>query len=242
MKILQYVFSFFLLLIVVGCSNDPEEVINDFKKELDEVNEISQIKSAFESKGFKSVEEAAAYANSLIQDIKPISRAINEDDYVERISPEVMEVIESMKNIKVDTEASPETLRLQLKKIVQNSTLSPNSQEYNILMNSVDIAVEAIYYVMELEAPKATTRGFWGTAWKVVKCVAGNCRIRGIRCGWWCRSWYCHTTCYRYSIGNRFRWVERRLSRSCYFLLKHEKKHSDNDLLSINIHYNPTAC
>lgn len=81
MKILQYVFSFFLLLIVVGCSNDPEEVINDFKKELDEVNEISQIKSAFESKGFKSVEEAAAYANSLIQDIKPISRAINEDDY-----------------------------------------------------------------------------------------------------------------------------------------------------------------
>ena len=50
------------------------------------------------------------------------------------------------------------------------------------------------------------------------------------------------TTCYRYSIGNRFRWVERRLSRSCYFLLKHEKKHSDNDLLSINIHYNPTAC
>ena len=37
MKILQYVFSFFLLLIVVGCSNDPEEVINDFKKEWDEV-------------------------------------------------------------------------------------------------------------------------------------------------------------------------------------------------------------
>ena len=238
MKILQYVFSFFLLLIVVGCSNDPEEVINDFKKELDEVNEISQIKSAFESKGFKSVEEAAAYANSLIQDIKPISRAINEDDYVERISPEVMEVIESMKNIKVDTEASPETLRLQLKEIVQNSTLSPNSQEYNILMNSVDIAVEAIYYAMELEAPKATTRGFLGTAWKVVKCVAGTAgsaglgAVGGAGVG----------TCYRYSIGNRFRWVERRLSRSCYFLLKHEKKHSDNDLLSINIHYNPTAC
>ena len=168
MKILQYVFSFFLLLIVVGCSNDPEEVINDFKKELDEVNEISQIKSAFESKGFKSVEEAAAYANSLIQDIKPISRAINEDDYVERISPEV------------DTEASPETLRLQLKEIVQNSTLSPNSQEYNILMNSVDIAVEAIYYAMELEAPKATTRGFWGTAWKVVKCVAGTAGSAGL--------------------------------------------------------------
>lgn len=180
MKILQYVFSFFLLLIVVGCSNDPEEVINDFKKELDEVNEISQIKSAFESKGFKSVEEAAAYANSLIQDIKPISRAINEDDYVERISPEVMEVIESMKNIKVDTEASPETLRLQLKEIVQNSTLSPNSQEYNILMNSVDIAVEAIYYAMELEAPKATTRGFLGTAWKVVKCVAGTAGSAGL--------------------------------------------------------------
>ncbi len=98
-------FSFFLLLIVVGCSNDPEEVINDFKKELMKLTK-SQIKSAFESKGFKSVEEVAAYANSLIQDIKPISRAINEDDYVERISPEVMEVIESMKNIKVDTEAS----------------------------------------------------------------------------------------------------------------------------------------
>ncbi len=169
MKILQYVFSFFLLLIVVGCSNDPEEVINDFKKELDEVNEISQIKSAFESKGFKSVEEAAAYANSLIQDIKPISRAINEDDYVERISPE-------------------------------------------------------------------------GDGMESSEMCCRNCRIRGIRCGWWCRSWYCHTTCYRYSIGNRFRWVERRLSRSCYFLLKHEKKHSDNDLLSINIHYNPTAC
>ena len=241
MKILQYVFSFFLLLIVVGCSNDPEEVINDFKKELDEVNEISQIKSAFESKGFKSVEEAAAYANSLIQDIKPISRAINEDDYVERISPEVMEVIESMKNIKVDTEASPETLRLQLKEIVQNSTLSPNSQEYNILMNSVDIAVEAIYYAMELEAPKATTRGFLGTAWKVVKCVAGTAGSAGLGAvgGAGVAT---HTTCYRYSIGNRFRWVERRLSRSCYFLLKHEKKHSDNELLSINIHYNPTAC
>ena len=56
------------------------------KKELDEVNEISQIKVPLKVRGFKSVEEAAAYANSLIQDIKPISRAINEDDYVERIS------------------------------------------------------------------------------------------------------------------------------------------------------------
>ena len=46
-----YSMFFFLLLIVVGCSNDSEEVINDFKKELDEVSEISQIKSAFESKG-----------------------------------------------------------------------------------------------------------------------------------------------------------------------------------------------
>lgn len=180
MKTLKYLFPLFLLFVIVSCSNDSEEVTINSKNELTEFSEIAQIKSAFESKDFKSVEEASAYANSLIQGIKPISRAINEDDYVENISPELMGVIESMKNIKADTESSPEALRIQLKEIVKNSTLSPTSTEYGILIYSVDIAIEAIYYAMELEAPEATTRGFWDTAWKVVKCVAGTAGSAGL--------------------------------------------------------------
>lgn len=98
MKALKYFLPLFLIF-VVSCSNDSEEVINSSKNESTKFNEITQIKSAFESKDFQSIKEASAYANSLIQDIKPISRAINEDDYIENTSPKVLEVIESMKNI-----------------------------------------------------------------------------------------------------------------------------------------------
>ena len=62
----------------------------------------------------------------------PISRAINEDDYIENTSPKVLEVIESMKNLKADTEASPEALRIQLKEVIKNSSLSPTSTEYSL--------------------------------------------------------------------------------------------------------------
>lgn len=96
MKALKYFLPLFLIF-VVSCSNDSEEVINSSKNESTKFNEITQIKSAFESKDFQSIKEASAYANSLIQDIKPISRAINEDDYIENTSPKVLEVIESMK-------------------------------------------------------------------------------------------------------------------------------------------------
>lgn len=180
MKTLKFFLPLFLLMFVVSCSNNFEEVINSSKNESTEFNEITQIKSAFESKDFQSIKEASVYANSLIQDIKPISRAINEDDYIENISPEVLEVIESMKNIKADTEASPEALRIQLKEVIKNSSLSPASTEYSILIYSVDIAIEAIYYAMELEAPEAKTRGFWNSAWKVVKCIAGTAGSAGL--------------------------------------------------------------
>lgn len=180
MKALTYFLSLFVMFVVVSCSSDSEEATKSSKNEPTKFNEITQIKSAFESKDFQSIEEASAYANSLIQDIKPISRAINEDEYIENVSPEVWEVIDNMRNIKADTEASPEALRTQLKEIVKNSSLSPSSTEYGILMYSVDIAIEAIYYAMELEAPEATTRGFWGSAWKVVKCVAGTAGSAGL--------------------------------------------------------------
>lgn len=180
MKTLKFFLPLFLLMFVVSCSNNSEEAINSSKNESTEFNEITQIKSAFESKDFQSIKEASVYANSLIQDIKPISRAINEDDYIENISPEVLEVIESMKNIKADTEASPEALRIQLKEVIKNSSLSPASTEYSILIYSVDIAIEAIYYAMELEAPEAKTRGFWNSAWKVVKCIAGTAGSAGL--------------------------------------------------------------
>lgn len=85
-----------------------------------------------------------------------------------------------MKNIKADTEASPEALRIQLKEVIKNSSLSPASTEYSILIYSVDIAIEAIYYAMELEAPEAKTRGFWNSAWKVVKCIAGTAGSAGL--------------------------------------------------------------
>ena len=150
MKALKYILSIFLLSIIVSCSNDSEEVINSSKNESTKFNEITQIKSAFESKDFQSIKDASAYANSLIQDIKPIS------------------------------EASPEALRIQLKEVIKNSSLSPTTTEYSILMYSVDIAIEAIYYAMELEAPEATTRGFWSSAWKVVKCVAGTAGSAGL--------------------------------------------------------------
>lgn len=177
MKALKYLFLASLIFVNTGCNNDLEEVTSNSKTESTEFSEIIQIKSAFKNKDFNSIEEASTYANSLIQDIKPISRAVNEDDYV---SPEVMDVIESMKNIETNTESSPEALRIQLKELVKNSTLSPTSTEYGILMYSVDIAIEAIYYAMELESPEAKTRGFWSSAWKVVKCVAGTAGSAGL--------------------------------------------------------------
>ena len=163
MKTLKTLLPFLFLSVMLSCSNDTDEQTKADQSSTVVSTEISQIRSALESKDFKSVEEAAAYTNSLINNIKPTSRAINEDDYLEKMSPEVMQVIESMKDVKVDTDSSPEVLRFQLKKIINDSKLSKESQEYTLLINSVDIAIEAIYYSMNLEAPQATTRGFWGS-------------------------------------------------------------------------------
>lgn len=69
-----------------------------------------------------------------------------------------------MKNIKPNTDKSPEALRLQLKEVINKSNLSKESQEYLILTNSVDIAIEAI----------------WSSAWQVVKCVAGTAGSAGL--------------------------------------------------------------
>ncbi|MGL5014903.1 MAG: hypothetical protein ACRC6V_11515 [Bacteroidales bacterium] len=176
----KFILPFLFIFILSSCSNESEELATDSKNTQIEVDEISQIKNAFESKGFKTIEEAALYANSLVQQIKPISKAITEDDYAKDISPEAMQVIENMRNIDVDTDASPEVLRTKLKEIVKNSSLPKASQEYNILINSVDIAIEAIYYSMELEASQAMTKGFWGSAWQVVKCVAGTAGSAGL--------------------------------------------------------------
>lgn len=180
MKTFKFILPLFMLFCIASCSNESDEIINEPQNAQAAVNEISQIKNAFEHKDFKSIEEAVSYANGLIQEFKPITRAINEDDYVENISPKVMQVIESMRNVQVDADASPETLRIKLKEIVKSSNLSQESQEYNILIYSVDIAIEAIYYAMELEAYQATSRGFWGTAWKAVKCVAGVAGSAGV--------------------------------------------------------------
>lgn len=176
----KFILPVLFFIIISSCGNESEELVADSKNTQTEVDDILQIKNTFESKGFKSIEEAALYANSLVQEIKPISKAINEDDYAKNISPEAMLVIENMRNIKVDTDASPEVLRTQLKEIVKNSSLPKASQEYNILINSVDIAIEAIYYSMELEASQAMTKGFWGSAWQVVKCVAGTAGSAGL--------------------------------------------------------------
>lgn len=159
MKTINYFISFILIIITTSCNNS-EEFTNNYEK----TNEVLQIKKAFESKNFKSIKEAAFYANSLIQDIKPITRAINEDDYLEKLSPNVIKVIEGMKNIKPNTDKSPEALRLQLKEVINKSNLSKESQEYLILTNSVDIAIEAI----------------WSSAWQVVKCVAGTAGSAGL--------------------------------------------------------------
>lgn len=175
MKTINYFISFILIIITTSCNNS-EEFTNNYEK----TNEVLQIKKAFESKNFKSIKEAAFYANSLIQDIKPITRAINEDDYLEKLSPNVIKVIERMKNIKPNTDKSPEALRLQLKEVINKSNLSKESQEYLILTNSVDIAIEAIYYAMQIENPQAITRGFWSSAWQVVKCVAGTAGSAGL--------------------------------------------------------------
>lgn len=159
MKTINYFISFILIIITTSCNNS-EQFTNNYEK----TNEVLQIKKAFESKNFKSIKEAAFYANSLIQDIKPITRAINEDDYLEKLSPNVIKVIEGMKNIKPNTDKSPEALRLQLKEVINKSNLSKESQEYLILTNSVDIAIEAI----------------WSSAWQVVKCVAGTAGSAGL--------------------------------------------------------------
>ena len=92
--VLTMVFS-----MLVSCGSNDELV--EKTNELPEIeNEIVKLKELFESKNFNSVNDAASFAKELVQNISPITRAINEDDYIESISPEAMVVIEKMKKLR----------------------------------------------------------------------------------------------------------------------------------------------
>lgn len=174
MTVLCLIFSIF-----ISCSN-TDELIKETSELTEAENSIIKMKELFESKNFRTINDAALYAKELVQDIKPITRAINEDDYIAKISPCALLVIEKMKNIEVNTNKSPENYRQDLKQIIEDSELSKESVEYKYLLESVDITIEVIYYAMEIEASTAVSRGFWDTAWSVVKCIGGTAGSAGL--------------------------------------------------------------
>lgn len=58
--------------------------------------------------------------------------------------------------------------------------MTKTSLEYERLIESVDVTIEVIYYVMEIEASDAISRGFWSAAWSVVKCIGGTAGSAGL--------------------------------------------------------------
>ena len=68
---------------------------------------------------------------------KVITRAINENE-VDNISDEALETLEEMKTINIDSINTVEELRKKLKTIVISSKLDKKSNEYKVLLLSVD--------------------------------------------------------------------------------------------------------
>lgn len=168
-----------------SCDNE-DDFVSQSENVSAETNDVQKIREMFESKNFQSLDEAAAYADSIIKTVEPITRALNEDDYLENsLSPEALSVIEQMKNLKVDGDCSIESLRTILKEIVHNSNLLENSHEYNILLYSIDTAIEVIYYVQEIQAanelsPVTRFSINWDKVTQVVRCVGGTVGAAGL--------------------------------------------------------------
>ncbi len=166
-------------VIICSCQNSTEDIESVLTNETKTHSDLEIIRTAFENQNFTSVSEAANFAKETLIGINSVTRALNDDEYLYEMSSEAAAVIDEMKNITVDTDSSPENLRAQLKEVIYFSKLNKESNEYYILLESVDIAMEVIYYAMHLEQSEAVTRGFWSDAWSVVKCVAGTAGSAG---------------------------------------------------------------
>lgn len=172
--------ALFLICTTVSCENGEVKPknCNTESYSYNSSEELLKIRSLFEVQGFNTIEDAISYSNQLIRENEVVSRSLSANEI--EISEEALSIIDAFYEIKVNENESPEELRIRLKEIVENSSLNKDSKEYTELINSVDIAIEAIYYAMGVKAPCAMSRGFWSDAWTVVKCVGGTVGSAGL--------------------------------------------------------------
>lgn len=172
--------SLFLICTTVSCDKGEVKLQNYNTESYgnNSSEELLKIRFLFDEQEFKTIEDAISYSNQLIRENGVVSRSLSANEI--EISEEALSVIDAFYEINVNENESPEELRIRLKGIVENSSLNKDSNEYTRLMNSVDIAIEVIYYAMEVKAPCAMSRGFWDDAWTVVKCVGGTVGSAGL--------------------------------------------------------------
>jgi len=141
MKHLKFFSVTFLFLSIFSCSNSPESILSSSSSSSSQLNEVTQIINVFKNENFVSSEEALSFMANLVQNNemtnKVITRAINENE-VDNISDEALETLEEMKTINIDSINTVEELRKKLKTIVISSKLDKKSNEYKVLLLSVD--------------------------------------------------------------------------------------------------------
>lgn len=145
-------------------------------KMIAQTEDISKIEYLAYSKDFRNFHLAQEYFSEL--DIEVHTKANSTKDL--ELSNEVMITLNRLENVMIEEDESLEDCRIKLLNILNSGPLEKDSKEYQAIKIGIDATIAVCNYKMQMETYKAVTKGFWNSAWNVIKCVGGTAGSAGL--------------------------------------------------------------
>lgn len=159
-----------------SCSSEtmPVEEINE--NLTDTSIDGEKLYAYFQNLSLSSIEEAIEQAESM--EVEAFSMISRSGGQVE-ISDAVYDVIEGYNELNFDSNDDYLSIKNKLISVIALYEDELTITEYNGLLESVDIAILAMQYAVQLQ-DEPTTRSIGDSIWSAVKCVAGTAGSAGL--------------------------------------------------------------
>lgn len=162
------------MLLTHSCSDESPIDNNTTVESFDEDTDGQKLFTYFQSLNYSSIEQAIEKAETL-EDNMILSRSVSATP----ISDAVYSVVAEYQTLDFNSNDDYDSIRSKLISVVNNHKKDLTVTEYDGLIESIDIAILAMQYAVELQNQPAS-RGIGDAILSAVKCVAGTAGSAGL--------------------------------------------------------------
>lgn len=162
------------MMLTHSCSEEVSLNDNDRTVESYDETDGQKLFAYFQCLDYSSIEEAIEKAESL-EDNTLQSRSVSENP----ISDAVYSVVEGYQDLNFDSSDDYESIRKKLISVVDSHKETLTEEEYDGLIESIDISILAMQYAVELQN-QPMSRSIGDSILYAVKCVAGTAGSAGL--------------------------------------------------------------